>query len=207
MRPLLFALAVLSLLGCDRRKAPGAEMKKAEDWGSGGAPAAENPHAGMAGEDPHAGMDMNDPHAGVDMNDPHAGVDMSGPGGLPAPDPDRPIDPNKFIRGTIAVGGKAKAPTGGVLFLAVRPADASGNPAGPPLAVELLQPGTFPMPFELTEAQAMIGGTAFSGNVVVTVRWDQDQDVDTKQPGDLSGKVATTIPSEGVKLTLDTVQQ
>jgi len=197
MRPLLFALAVLSLLGCDRRKAPGADMKKADDWGSGSEAPADNPHAGMAGDDPHAG---------VDMNDPHAGVDMSGPGGLPSPDPDRPIDPNKFIRGTIAVGGKAKAPTGGVLFLAVRPADASGNPAGPPLAVELLQPATFPMPFELTEAQAMIGGTAFSGNVVVTVRWDQDQDVDTKQPGDLSGKVATTIPSEGVKLTLDTVQ-
>jgi hypothetical protein len=199
MRTLLFGLAVLSLVaGCDRRKGPAGEMKKAEDWGSGDEEAAK-------ADNPHAGMDMNDPHAGVDMADPHAGVDMTGPGGLPAPDPDRAIDPSKFIRGTIALDGKTKAPSGGVIFLAVRPADASGNAAGPPLAVDVIESPTLPLKFELSEAQAMIGGTAFSGNVVVTARFDQDQDVDTKQPGDLSGKVAATIPSEGVKLTLDTV--
>jgi hypothetical protein len=207
MRSLLFVLAVLSLAGCDRRKGPGGEMKKAEDWGGGDQAAkADNPHAGMDMADPHAGVDMADPHAGVDMADPHAGVDMTGPGGLPAPDPNRPIDPSKFIRGTIALDAKTKAPSGGVIFLAVRPADASGNPAGPPLAVDVIESPTLPLKFELTEAQAMIGGTAFSGNVVVTARFDQDQDVDTKQPGDLSGKVGATIPSEGVKLTLDTVQ-
>jgi len=207
MRSLLFALALVSLLGCDRRKGPAADqMKKADDWGSGAA--EDNPHAGADMNDPHAGVDMNDPHAGVDPNDPHAGVDMSGPGGLPAPDPDRPIDPTKYIRGTIELGAatKGKAPATGVVFLAVRPADAQGNPAGPPLAVDVVQPGTFPMKFELTEAQAMIGGTAFSGNVVVTARFDQDQDVDSRQAGDLSGKVAAKIPSDGVKLTLDTVQ-
>jgi len=198
------ALAVLALLSaCDRRKGGAADMKPADDWGAT-AQAAEPAPADPT--DPHAGMAMNDPHAGIDMNDPHAGVDMTGPGGLPAPDPDRPIDPTRFVKGKIALGKGVSAPAAGVVFLAVRPADASGNPAGPPLAVQLLPTGAFPMEFSVTEADAMIGGTGFAGAVVVTARFDQDQDVDTKQAGDLSGKIAGTIPAQGLELVLDTVQ-
>jgi hypothetical protein len=197
----LLVLAVpVALAACDRRKGGAADMKAAEDWGGGGAATAPDP------SDPHAGIPMNDPHAGVDMADPHAGVDMTGPGGLPAPDPDRPIDPNKFVKGSISLGKGVTSPGGGVIFLAVRPADAAGNSAGPPLAVQLLDPAAFPIPFAVTEADAMIGGTGFAGSVVVTARFDQDQDVDTRQPGDLSGKVLGTIPAQGLELVLDTVQ-
>ena len=200
------SLAVLVLLAaCDRRKGGAADMKPAEDWGAPAAVDPNDPHAGVPMNDPHAGMGMADPHAGVDMGDPHAGMDMTGPGGLPPPDPDRPIDPSKFVKGAIALGGGVKAPAGGVIFLAVRPADAAGKSAGPPLAVQLLTPSQFPMTFSVTEADAMIGGTGFSGSVLVTARFDQDQDVDTRQSGDLSGQVLGTIPAEGLTLTLDTV--
>lgn len=207
-------IVVLALVGCEQRKGPGADMKPAESWNAPGGEAAEadpdDPHAALgvgaargAADDPHAGLDID--HGG----DPHAGVDMTGPGGLPAPDPDRPVDPNKFLKGKIALGkgvSLPRAPASAVVFLSVRPADAQGNSAGPPLAVDVLPPGKFPMAFELTEAKAMIGGTAFAGSVLITARLDQDQDVDTRQPGDLSGKIKATIPAGDLVLTLDTVQ-
>jgi hypothetical protein len=212
MRLLPLLLVVVAAAGCsERRKGPGADMKAAESWGGSADPHAgmgmNDPHAGMGMNDPHAGMGMNDPHAGMGVNDPHAGMGMTGPGGLPPPDPNRPIDPNKFLRGTIRLGPQAggKAPPG-VIFLSVRPADAQGNPAGPPLAVDILPAGAFPIAFDLSEAKAMIGGTAFAGDVVVIARLDQDQDVDTRQPGDLSGRVRATIPAQGLELVLDTVQ-
>jgi len=183
-------------------------MKPAEDWGAA-AVDPNDPHAGVPMNDPHAGgtggMPMDEAHAGIPQDDPHAGMDMTGPGGLPAPDPDRPIDPNKFVKGKITLGKGVKAPGGGVLFLSVRPADAAGQSAGPPLAVSVL-PGALPSTYSVTEADAMIGGTGFSGSVLVTVRWDQDEDVDTRQPGDLSGKALGTIPADGLEVVLDTVQ-
>ena len=200
------ALALLVLLsGCNRRKGGAKDMEPAEDWSAASAVDPNDPHAGVPMNDPHAGVPMDQAHAGIPQDDPHAGLDMTGPGGLPAPDPDRPIDPSKFVKGSITLGKGVTAPAAGVLFLSVRPADAAGNSAGPPLAVAVL-PGALPSQFSVTEADAMIGGTGFSGPVVVTVRFDQDEDVDTRQPGDLSGKVLGTIPVEGLNLVLDTVQ-
>ena len=51
----------------------------------------------------------------------------------------------------------------------------------------------------------MIGGTGFAGSVVVSVRYDQDSDAMSKQPGDVTGKADAAIPSAGVALILDTV--
>lgn len=195
------AIALLLLAACEQRKGPAAEMKPAESWSA----------QGQANADPHAGVDLgaaqaraDDPHQGLDIGhggDPHAGIDMTGPGGLPAPDPDRPIDPTKFLKGTIALGNGMKAPASSVVFLAVRPAA-----GGPPIAVDVIENPRFPLAFALDEGKAMVGGTAFSGEVVISARVDQDSDVDTRQPGDLSGKVSATIPAEGLALTLDTVQ-
>ena len=192
MRALLFCLL---LVGCEQRKGPGAEMKPAEQWNAPAAPAAD-PHAGVPMNDPHAGMAIDDPHAGMAIDDPHAGLDMGGQRPVPAQ-----IDPNKYLRGTLELGKGMKAPGSGVIFLSVRPAA-----GGPPLAVDLIQPAGFPIRFEITEANTMIQGTAFGGDVVVQARWDQDQDVDTKQPGDLLGKTTATIPAEGLKVILDQAQ-
>ena len=87
----------------------------------------------------------------------------------------------------------------------MRTRDASGNPSGAPIAVDrLVSSGQWPIPFKLTEAEAMIGGTGFAGDVVVTARYDQDSDAMSKQPGDITGKAPATIPTAGVKLLLDT---
>jgi hypothetical protein len=175
-----------------------------------------NPHAGMDMGDPHAGMDMGNPHAGMDMGNPHAGMDMgSGDGGvdvmqlgLPPPDPDRAIDPGKFLRGTLkpTPATRDRIPPGAVIFLSVKRADAAtGQPTGAPLAVKRLQLSSWPLWFELTDADAMIGGTALDGDVVISAWSDQDHDAIGKQPGDVQGQVRAKIPARDLVLLLDKV--
>jgi hypothetical protein len=179
-----------------------------------------NPHAGMGMGDPHAGMDMGNPHAGMGMGDPHAGMDMNAGGGdggagldvmqlgLPPPDPERSINPDKFLRGTLkpAAATRERIPPGSVIFLSVKRADpATGQPTGASLAVKRLQLSSWPLWFELTEADAMIGGTAFDGDVVITAWSDQDQDAIGRQPGDVQGQVRAKIPAKDLVLVLDKV--
>ena len=185
------------------------------------------PPAGMMARerDPHAGLDMGDPsnpHAGLDMSNPHAGLDMDGDGepdnphgggtdvtklGLAAPDPDRPIDPSHRVAGTITVDPKAgaKLTPGTSVFLTVKRAGPDGAPSGPPLAVEKLSWTGDGMAFELTEANAMVAGTALSGDVVVMAHYDLDGEALSRQPGDVTGQVRVQVPAEHVKLTLDSV--
>lgn len=165
-----------------------------------------NPHAGMGMNDPHAGMNMADPHAGMNMGDPQGGIDVTALG-LQPPDPNRPIDPNKSLSGTIkpTADTKAKVPPGSVIFLSVKRADASGQPTGAPLAVKRLMVGTWPLWFRVTEEDAMVGGTELAGEVVVTAWSDQDQDAISKLPGDVLGQVRATIPSKDLVLVLDQV--
>ena len=79
------------------------------------------------------------------------------------------------------------------------------NRRAPPLAVEKLTWKDGGLPFELSEANAMIAGTQLVGDVVVTARYDQDGDAISKQPGDVTGSIHVTIPAENVKLVLDTI--
>jgi hypothetical protein len=227
-------VVIAAAVACGKKSSDG--LPPATEWqaptvGGGGGPtmgggAAANPHAGVPGApplgggggDPHAGVPGAPPLAGSDGSDPHAGVAgapaMGGGGvdvaqlGLPPPDPTRPVDPTKFIGGTIDVPAalRAKIPTGAAIFVAVRAQDpSSGDGSGPPIAVDKLEAtGTWPMTWKVTEAQAMIGGTGFQGKVVVSVRFDQDSDAMSKQPGDITGKAAATIPAANVQIVLDT---
>lgn len=174
----------------------------------------DDPHAGLNMNDPHAGMDMNNPHAGMDMDNPHADMDTGDGGvdvtqlGLQPPDPDRAVDPGRFLKGTIKPSAETKAriPPGAVIFLSVKRADAAtGQPTGASLAVKRVQLAAWPLWFELTEADAMIGGTAFDGDVVITAWSDQDQDAIGKQPGDVQGQVRAKIPAKDLVLVLDKV--
>jgi hypothetical protein len=79
-----------------------------------------------------------------------------------------------------------------------------GVPSGPPLAVARLDWNPA-LPFTLTEREAMIAGTELTGDVIVTVRYDQDGDALTKQAGDLTGQARVTVPAEAIALVLDTV--
>jgi hypothetical protein len=226
-------VAISALAACDKGKGESRGLAPAKDWNADlgemspvqqGKPS--NPHAGVdmggGGANPHAGLDMNDPHAGIDMggagSDPHAGLDMNNPHGagggvdvekmgLPAPDPNRKIDPARTVKGVIRVHAKAKSrlSAGGAVFLVVKRADATGQPTGTPLAVDKLTWDKDEIPFEVSEKNAMVGGTELTGDVVVTARYDQDGDALTKEPGDVIGTQRVKIPADKVVVTLDDV--
>jgi len=218
--------AVASFSGCTKKSQDG--LPPATEWSASpeAAPSAaatdEIPHITpprgmtMKSGNPHAGLDMSG--EGGDPSDPHAGLDMSqnphvGGGtdvtklGLAAPDPDRPIDPNHRIAGTISLDAKAKdhARSGTSVFLIVKRAGPDGAPSGPPLAVDKLSWRDGGVPFELTDAQAMVAGTELSGDVIVMARYDQDSDALSKEPGDITGQARVKIPADHVTLALDTV--
>lgn len=232
MSRLVLILALLATLplasACDdggMRVPPAAQWKPPEVEPSvvgteASGAAARDPHAGASrrasraphdGDGPHRtpGEDEDDPHAGLDIDDPHAGLDMEEDdlGGLEPPDPDRPIDATKFLRGRIRAGAKAGAiGPGAVVFLSAWPIDtATGEVLGSPLAVEKLTADKLPVEFRLDERNMMVKGTQFAGDVLVTARVDQDGEARTKQPGDVEGRVRARIPAEELDLVLDTV--
>lgn len=219
-------LVVVALLGCSKKSSDG--LPPAQDWKGGqvGEVAPAQPKAA----DPHAGMNMGGGHGGTQMppghpptgdqlppghppmaGDPH-GVPPHGAQpdvtqmGLQPPDPNRKVDPNRRIRGTLKVAAAAKAnvKAGGAVFLIVKKADASGNPSGPPLAVDKVLFAEN-LKFELTEANAMVAGTELVGDVVVTARYDQDSDAISKSPGDVTGMKRVKVPADNIELMLDTV--
>jgi hypothetical protein len=126
--------------------------------------------------------------------------------GLASPDPDRPIDPSRRIRGVLKAHPKASArlAAGGAVFLVVKRAGPDGQPTGAPLAVDKVS-WKDGLAFELSEKHAMIAGTELTGEVIVSARYDQDSDAISKQPGDVTGLARVKVPAEGVELTLDTV--
>jgi predicted small lipoprotein YifL len=217
MRWIAVAAALASLAACSKKKNADG-LPPANQWSADQA-GAEMPAAAAPG-DPHAGMDMSNPHPGPvdpDGPNPHAGMDMSNPHaaggggtdvsqlGLPAPDPDRKIDPSHHVRGVIAVGGKAKVPAGSVVFLAAKRPGADGKPVDPPLAVERLTYQGGDLAFELGEAQAMVAGTELIGDVIITAHYAQNGDALSRAAGDVIGSARVKVPAEGVKITLDTV--
>jgi hypothetical protein len=179
-----------------------------------GADMAGNPHAGadMAGN-PHAGADMaGNAHAGADMaGNPHAGVDMAGNphagvgmGGAEA----QPVDPTKFLKGTITATEvtKGKVKSGAILFIAVKPINPiTGEVIGNTLAADRIDVAKLPVEFELTGANLLMAGARFDGDVLITARVDQDGEARTKQPGDVEGEIKAKIPADGLVLSLATV--
>ena len=218
-----FLVASLLAAGCSKKSSEG--LPPAQEWSqnAGGAmvqtgpnaipppappPGMTNPHGGGmvgggGGDDPHAGLGIDPAELG--------GGGGGGPDvtklGLPAPDPNRPIDPTRYVRGVIKLDDKAKdrAKAGTPLFIVVKRADASGQPTGTPLAVDKLTWNNADLPFELTEQQAMVAGTQLTGEVVVQAHYDQDSDALTKDPGDIVGQVKVTLPADNVQIVLDTV--
>ncbi len=168
--------------------------------------------------DPHAGMDMAGGQAGG--ADPHAGLDMGSGGspragstpdvtqmGLQGPDPSRPIDPNHRLVGTIkvAIAARDHVKTNGAIFLIAKAAGPDGKPVGPPLAVDKVLWSGDQLPFQLSEANAMIANTQLAGDVIITARYDQDSDALTKEAGDVTGIVRVKVPADHVEIVLDTV--
>jgi hypothetical protein len=184
---------------------------------AGGGRGGADPHAGVPGAPPLGGGGGADPHAGVpgaphlgDPNNAHNGVaaaiDVTQLG-LSSPDPNRPIDPSRYIKGKleIAPAVKAKVPPGAVVYLMVRKPGTNGKP-GPLIAVDKLALSGDGQAFELTEKNLMVQGSPdLVGDLVLSARVDQDEDALTKQPGDVVGTQPVKVPAQNVVLKLDTV--
>lgn len=227
-----FLVAALLAAGCSKKSSEG--LPPAQEWSANAAgqmvqtgpnaipppappPGMVNPRGGSApggmggGDNPHAGLgidptDPTDPHAGMDINGTGGGTDVAKLG-LPPPDPNRAIDPTRYVKGVIKVHEKAKdrAKSGTAIFLVVKRADAAGQPTGTPLAVDKLTWNGGELVFELTEKQAMVGGTELTGEVIVTARYDQDSDALSKEPGDIVGQARVKLPADNVQIWLDSI--
>ena len=110
------------------------------------------------------------------------------------------------------IGGKIVLPAarkndvkkGDTMFLIARKA---GAMPGPPLAVQRLQAGDFPMAFSLSKRDAMVPNIPFEGEVSITVRVDKDGDAMTRRKGDVFGTIAKAkIGTNDLVLSLDTLQ-
>lgn len=114
----------------------------------------------------------------------------------PAAAPSTPLGARE-LRGTIVFPGAGFTP-GTSVFVIAKPAA-----GGTPIAVDKLVFQGLDLAFSLTEDKALVGGTDFTGDVEITVRYDQDGDAITKQPGDRIGKVRATIPADNLRVVVD----
>ena len=91
-----------------------------------------------------------------------------------------------------------------VLFVIVR------RPTGPPrpIAAKRFDAPTFPVQFEITNADVMVQGSELKGMVDVVARLDRDGQAGQPQPGDMEGRYAKnpTLPGgRDLTITIDKV--
>jgi hypothetical protein len=105
---------------------------------------------------------------------------------------------------TLPAARKNDVKKGDTMFLIARK---EGGMPGPPLAVQRLQAGDFPMPFSLSKRDSMVPNIPFEGEVSITIRVDKDGDAMTRRKGDVFGQVQKVkIGAQDVVLPLDTLQ-
>lgn len=163
-----------------------------------------------------AGMPVSDPSAAPRTAAPPAAPPTPGVAPAPPPPPptasapveamEAPVDPRKTIGGKIVLpAARAKdVARGDTLFVIARRA---GGMPGPPLAVQRLQAGDFPLDFSLSSRDAMVQGIPFEGDLSITVRVDKDGDAMTRRKGDVFGQIAKVpVGKQDVTISLDTVQ-
>jgi len=183
LRPALFLLAAILVLGCDRHVEPyveGEEPERADlsrifpPERDSGAP--EGPAELPAPPGPAAGS-------------------ASSAGGPPAA-------AGSPVRGTISVAPELadRLPREGVLFVFARPLG-----GGPPVAARRLPVTELPLEFELGPNDRMVEGVPFQGPFQLVARIDADGNATTRTPGDLQGaSLAPVNPGDtDVTLVLD----
>lgn len=198
-------LSVLLLAAACSKSKESSGLAPAGQWKAGGEPTEAaglppgHPTAPSIGGAP-GGMPPGHPPIGD-------GAAIAGSPDMAPPDPNRPIDPNRVVAGTISIatGLKDKVKPGALFVFAKAKDPSTGQGIGVPLAAEKLTFDGTPVNFVLSENNAMVEGTKFAGEVVVMARWDQDGDVMSKAPGDITGQAVATIPAKNVSVVLGTV--
>jgi hypothetical protein len=133
-----------------------------------------------------------------------------GHGAAPAePEPmAAPTDPGQTISGRIVLvpARRADVARGDTIFISARRTGAFPG-TGSLLAAQRLEAGDFPLAFELGARDAMMPGTAFEGQVNITVRVDKDGDPLTRRRGDVYGQLANVrVGTHDLVLRLDRLQ-
>ncbi len=93
---------------------------------------------------------------------------------------------------------KARAGANGVIYVVARPA---GVTAGPPVAVKRLPASSFPLTFDLTSADSMMG-QPLPASIRVEARLDSDGDAATKNPSDPYAAEEGVAVGSSITLTL-----
>lgn len=142
--------------------------------------------------------------AGAGKEDPHASIGlppMAGGPGAPAPAAPQTAsagDP-RAVRGTLSLAGGTKVPPGAAVFLIVRPAGAKG---GPPVAVSRIEANAFPLSFQLSQVNSMMG-QPLPESMLIEARVDLDGNPMTRDAGAPSGTVdGVAAGSPSVAITL-----
>lgn len=120
-----------------------------------------------------------------------------------------PPDPKTAITGrlTLPEARRGDVGRGDTIFLVAKRPDASGQPVGPPVAVKRLEAATFPLPFVLSQADAMMPGMPWDGAFTITARIDKDGNASTKLRGDVTGIAKKVkVGTKDVAIALDTLQ-
>jgi tetratricopeptide (TPR) repeat protein len=122
----------------------------------------------------------------VGETDPHAGLSTPGSGAAREPQASAAAS-GRRVSGTVDLDPdlRSQVAGSGVLFVFVRE---SGFGAGPPIAVKRLPASSFPVAFEIGEADAMMD-QAFPDALLVEARLDQDGDPTTRPPTDPKARV------------------
>jgi hypothetical protein len=107
------------------------------------------------------------------------------------------------VSGTISlapalVSGLGESDT---LFIIAR---AAKEPKGPPLAVKRIIGMRFPVPFSFTQADVLMPGKYFKGNVLISARVKKSGFVGIDAPGDLAGAYprAVAVGAQNVNFTI-----
>jgi len=116
--------------------------------------------------------------------------------------PDASVAPGT-LSGEITIDAtlQRQADPNAVLYIIAR------KEVGPPLAVKKVTQPQFPLPYALSQADVMLPGMSFQGEVMVSARLDKDGNAGPLQSGDMTGATARTVPiGQGqVDITIDTL--
>ena len=107
----------------------------------------------------------------------------------------------ELVKGTITVAEelKDKLPANAALFIIARMEGTGGQP---PLAVQRLEIFEFPLEYSIGQADIMMPGKIFQGDMVITVRLDSDGNA-TSSSGDVEGSKAAKPGDENIDILLD----
>lgn len=114
----------------------------------------------------------------------------------------KPLDPNAVITGTVKLKDGLAMRGTGTLFVITRP---KGMTGGPPLAVKRVEDPVLPIRFEMSQANVMIQGNRFEGDVTVTAKWTKQDSPLSSSPGDLStsAPLDVKVGARDLELILD----